>query len=363
MSASTDPKQRFHRSFLDHVAVLQDQIEELKSISTVAGERQEAIDHILAGISKIQNEVADVADATPAYDRKQYSEAIKGLQEKLSDTTAVLAPKSRFQFKRTAKHVDMGAPENDPRLLSGSYSRNQHQPTAPPGMPKLGEEADDELRELPSERDYNAELSRPSASSIRKPSFSAAKTIGISNQTGLHIILPSSAAMATASGSLTDLTGCIVDMSIPTSQGHAFPGLAMRAIKKSLIVAGRVAGPVHITGISDSILVLVAHQVRIHDCKNVDIYLHCTSHPIIEDCSGLRFAPLPACYMTEADKAAENQWDQVDDFKWLKAGHSPNWTTMSEAQILSDEIWTKVVPGRPGASVDETLAKLGISPR
>lgn len=165
-------------------------------------------------------------------------------------------------------------------------------------MPKLGEEADDELRELPSERDYNAELSRPSASSIRKPSFSAAKTIGISNQTGLHIILPSSAAMATASGSLTDLTGCIVDMSIPTSQGHAFPGLAMRAIKKSLIVAGRVAGPVHITGISDSILVLVAHQVRIHDCKNVDIYLHCTSHPIIEDCSGLRFAPLPACYVS-----------------------------------------------------------------
>ncbi|OAQ96000.1 hypothetical protein LLEC1_03849 [Akanthomyces lecanii] len=314
---------------------LRDQIEELKSISTVAGERQEAIDHILAGISKIQNEVADVADTTPAYDRKQYSEAIKGLQEKLSDTTAALAPKSRFQFKRTVKHVDMGAPENDPRLLSGSYSRNQHQPTVPSGMAKLGDEADDELRELPSERDYNAELSRPSAASIRKPSFSAAKTIGISNQTGLHIILPSSAAMATASGSLTDLTGCIVDMSIPTSQGHAFPGLAMRAIKKSLIVAGR----------------------------NVDIYLHCTSHPIIEDCSGLRFAPLPACYMTEADKAAENQWDQVDDFKWLKAGHSPNWTTMSDAQILSNDVWTKVVPGQPGASVDETLAKLGISPR
>lgn len=54
--------------------VLQDQIEELKSISTVAGERQEAIDHILTGISKLQNEVADAADTTPAYDRKQYSE-------------------------------------------------------------------------------------------------------------------------------------------------------------------------------------------------------------------------------------------------------------------------------------------------
>lgn len=67
--------------------------------------------------------------------------------------------------------------------------------------------------------------------------------------------------------------------------------------------------------------------------------------------------------MTEADKATENQWDRVDDFKWLKAGHSPNWTTMGEEQILDDEIWTKVVRGRPGSSVDETLAKVGISPK
>lgn len=192
----------------------------------------------------------------------------------------------------------MGAPENDPRLLSGSFSRNQRETFAQTDVLKTREEADDKLGQLPTGRDYNAELARPSASAIRKPSFSAARTIGISNQTGLHIILPSSAAMATASGSLTDLTGCILDMSIPTSQGHAFPGLAMRDIKKSLIVAGRVAGPVHITGVSDSILVLVARQVRIHDCKNVDIYLHCASHPIIEDCSGMRFAPLPSCYVS-----------------------------------------------------------------
>lgn len=55
-------------------AVLQDQIEQLKTVSAIAGERQEATDHILAGISKLQNEVADAADQTPAYDRKQYSE-------------------------------------------------------------------------------------------------------------------------------------------------------------------------------------------------------------------------------------------------------------------------------------------------
>jgi hypothetical protein len=64
--------------------------------------------------------------------------------------------------------------------------------------------------------------------------------------------------------------------------------------------------------------------------------------------------------MAETEKSTENQWDKVDDFKWLKAGPSPNWTTLSEAQALGEEMWTKVVPGRPGVSVDETLQKIGI---
>lgn len=63
---------------------------------------------------------------------------------------------------------------------------------------------------------------------------------------------------------------------------------------------------------------------------------------------------------TEVESTTENQWDQVDDFKWLKAGHSPNWSTLPGAEMLSDEIWTKVVPGQPGASVGETLKNVGL---
>ncbi|VUC35526.1 unnamed protein product [Clonostachys rosea] len=359
-SSTMDPKERFYRHFLENDADLRDQISQLESLSNVGGERQEAIDHILAGISKLQNEVADAAEFTPSYDRKQYSEAVKNIQDALNDAVTKITPKSRFQFKRTTKtvYVDMGAPENDPRLNPGSLSRKN----------TLSEDAEelsaavveDTVSELPSSKNYNEELSRPSSSSVRKPSFSAARSIGITNQTGLHIILPSSAARATAAGSLTDLSGCIIDMSIPTSGGTAFPGLALKNIKTSLVVAGRVNGPVHITGVTDSILVVAARQVRIHECKNVDIYLHCGSHPIIEDCSGMRFAPLPACYVSEAEETSENQWDQVDDFKWLKAGHSPNWTTLPEEERLSAEVWTGIIPGKPGASVDEILAKVGI---
>jgi tubulin-specific chaperone C len=69
--------------------------------------------------------------------------------------------------------------------------------------------------------------------------------------------------------------------------------------------------------------------------------------------------------MTEADQATENQWDQVDDFKWLKAGPSPNWTTLSEAERLNDGIWTETVAGRSSMSVTvaEALSKVGIRRR
>ncbi|CAG7565572.1 unnamed protein product [Fusarium equiseti] len=366
-SATMDPKQRFYHHFLESVTVLQDLIDELPSIANVGGERQEAIDHILASIAKLQNEVGDAADYTPSYDRKQYSETIKTLQDKLNETITRITPKSKFQFRRPkTNHVDMGAPENDPRLSPGSLSRTKHDSTVTTGMASPPPMKDDTLSELPSKetyKNYNEEMERPSASSLRKPSFSAAKNIGISNHSNLHIILPSSASRATSSGSLTDLKGCIIDMSIPTTEGSAFPGLAIKNVSKSLIVGGRVNGAVHITGVSDSTIVVVARQVRIHECSNVDIYLHCGSHPIIEDCAGMRFAPLPAPYRTDAEEPDENQWDQVDDFKWLKAGHSPNWTTLSENERLSDDLWRDVVPGQPGVSVEEALKKLNIPRR
>lgn len=359
-----DPKQRFYQHFSESVTVIQDLIDELPSIANVGGERQEAIDHVLAGIAKLHNEVSDASDFTPSYDRKQYSESIKMLQDKLNETLARITPKSKFQFRRNnTPHIDMGAPENDPRLNPGSHARRTHSPPARTGVNDPVDQKEDTLSDLPPRstfKNYNEEMARPSVSPLRKPSFSSAKNIGIANQSGLHIILPPSAARATASGSLTDLNECIVDMSIPTTTGSAFPGLAIKNVSKSLIVAGRVNGPVHITNIKDSTLVVVARQVRIHECNNVDIYLHCGTHPIIEDCSGMRFAPLPKTYMTEAEETSENQWNEVDDFKWLKAGHSPNWTTLSEDEQLDDDVWRNVVPGQPGYSVQETLKKLGV---
>lgn len=362
----SDTKERFFRHFQAEITTIQDQLDVLATTSPVGGERKDCTDAILAGISRLNNEVGDASDYVPSYDQRAYSQAIKALTERLNEITGKFAPKSRFQFKpRTAKTapaaIDSRTPaQNNPRLADSSHA------TATAAAVIDGEEADS-IGQMPKFKNYNEELSRPDgaaepgATKVRKPSFSAAKSISIDGHTGLHIMLPATASRATSSGSLTELDRCIVDMAVPTSKGAPFAGLALKNIKNSLIIAGHVAGPVHITALRDTVLIVAARQVRMHECENVDVYLHCASHPIIEDCKGMRFAPLPKFYTTKVEQnaATPNQWDQVDDFKWLKVEASPNWTVLPEDQRIAADVWENKVCGNPSFSTDDILREVG----
>jgi tubulin-specific chaperone C len=62
----------------------------------------------------------------------------------------------------------------------------------------------------------------------------------------------------------------------------------------------------------------------------------------------------------EPEAPVQNHWDQVDDFKWLKAEHSPNWSILPETERLQEEVWTTVVPGGQGMGLDDILKKVGI---
>lgn len=64
--------------------------------------------------------------------------------------------------------------------------------------------------------------------------------------------------------------------------------------------------------------------------------------------------------MTKDEDPGPNQWDQVDDFKWLKAEPSPNWSIVPEDQRIPEEVWTKTVPGGPGLSLDGILKVVGV---
>ncbi len=231
-------------------------------------------------------------------------------------------------------------------------------------------------------KDYNAgmeaQTGTPAADNngLRRPSFSKAREVVLADHTGLRIVLPLSAAGATtAYGSLSALRACVVDMSVPTASrargggGAAFQSLMLRDLARCLIVAGRVRGAVHITGLRDCVLVVAARQVRIHESRNVDVYLQTThgGRPIIEDCRGMRFAPLPKAWGEDDGKGeaetdtTDDSWAQVDDFKWLRADQpSPNWCVLPEADRLPETVWTDVVAGELGLGTEDVLRAVGL---
>lgn len=121
--------------------------------------------------------------------------------------------------------------------------------------------------------------------------------VSVDNHKGLHIMLPASGSGPTVPASITSLRHCIVDMSIPTADGKPYASLTVKNIEESLLICGQVNGPAHITGMTRSIIVVSCRQFRMHNCSNVDVYLSCSSNPIIEDCSNIRFARIPKAYV------------------------------------------------------------------
>jgi len=358
-------QERFFRYFQTEVATLQERMQIIQDHGTSGGERADAIDHCLAGISKLSNDVKDISGSLPAHDQRTYSEAIKALSERLQKTRAQAAPKPKFSFKKKNASAisinDAAELAARKRLLqpnsnfSSGVSSFATTPLTMPQTPVNGSAVEDS-----QPGDAKADTTNSITESVRKLSFSKADKIHISNHNKIHIMLPSSATHATSgtSGTVTNVRDSVIDMSI--SATSAFATLTLKNITGSLIVCGHVDGAVHITNVKDSILVVATRQFRMHESKNVKVYMLCKSRPIIEDCEGIEFAEMPDCYVTERDKDIKNLYDQVDDFKWLKAEHSPNWSVLDADNRIKDEVWKEVVPGSPKSGVEEILNAVGL---
>ncbi|KAA8546810.1 hypothetical protein F0562_003266 [Nyssa sinensis] len=82
-------------------------------------------------------------------------------------------------------------------------------------------------------------------------------------------------------------------------------------------------------------------KIRIHHARGSDFYLRVRSRPIIEDSGDVRFAPYCLCYdgierdLKESNLDEETgNWANVDDFRWLRAVQSPNWSILLESERL-----------------------------
>ncbi|KAF2838589.1 TBCC-domain-containing protein [Patellaria atrata CBS 101060] len=319
--------ERFFHHFQDAVSTLRTQLSALASIP--ADQRPEAIDACLTGIAQLSQDVRDAGGYIPAYDLKSCSETLKSLTNELQTTRASFAPRTKFSFKNRLKA--------NPIQEKNEASTATTPPTSAeaPSTPKI-----------PEDDTPHPPLPPGTPNTIHRPSFPSTNIL-ITNHSSIHLIATSSSS--TSSGTLRNISRSIIDLSALT-----FSTLNLKTITTSILTFGPVAGPIHLTGLTNCVLRVTCRQFRMHECRAVDVYLDVGSRPIIEDCRGVRFAPLPR------GSGEENLWEQVDDFKWLRPEHSPNWCVLPVAKRVGEGLWENLRGERDSGGLDGILGKIDV---
>ncbi|RLN99354.1 hypothetical protein DYB28_011998 [Aphanomyces astaci] len=105
------------------------------------------------------------------------------------------------------------------------------------------------------------------------------------------------------------------------------------------IYTGPIQGSLWLENCSNCTFVVVCRQLRVHHTSASAFYLRIKSHPIVEDCDGLGFAPYGLAYeglgaqLDAAGLACDTAlWSQVDDFKWLRQTQSPHWRVLPDRE-------------------------------
>ncbi|QDS77869.1 hypothetical protein FKW77_000251 [Venturia effusa] len=350
---SSEPgfQDRFFDYFKHETTTLQEQIGTLSQISSAGTARLDAVNRSLASIARLQREVSDASSQLPAHNQKSYSDQLKQLNERLQKAREAFAPRQKFSFKNARKITSAAS------VTPITSAAQQFGNTSSKSPPSLQEEPSDEGK-------YNLSIRSSPSKLNRRPSFTNAASLNIFSQKDIHISIPPSAENAITTSTIHDINNCVIDISfLYSSPGLSFATMSITNISGSLILAGKVKGAIHITGMKNSVVVASTGQLRMHQCENVSVYLHCFSDPIIEHCKDVKFGPLPEVFLDHAKHETKgmNRWNQVQDFQWIKAEHSPNWSEIPTEGRVADSSWKEVVGADEGVEIDEIMQKIRVA--
>ncbi|KAI9778371.1 MAG: hypothetical protein M1816_004129 [Peltula sp. TS41687] len=346
---------QFFRDFQDESAALETLMTQLEAAESPAGQEDNTttitaiVEECLGRITRLSTRVQDASSALPTYDQRTYSNGIKALSERLQRARAARAPKQRFAFRAAARGKGTSQQPVRRSILPVPSSASASAPTT--------SSSSSTTTTTIAQGSVQTSSSSVRASSIENPI--------IADRAGELITIAAHPTPGAKPITLTDLEHCIVR---PRQSAAAGPpqftsSLTITNLDSSLLILPPITGPAHMTRMTNCTLVLRSRQFRLHSCRNVDVYVHCSSRPIVEDCEGIRFAPLEGEVRRvlfgedkEKDDAGGgggsgllNRWDQVDDFNWIRPGeHSPNWRVLKGEERIAGDGWREVL-----ASVEE----------
>ncbi|KVI04301.1 tubulin-folding cofactor C [Cynara cardunculus var. scolymus] len=248
------------------------------------------LERISLSISDLEKLVAENSYFLPPYEVRSSLKTISDLKQTLDSVTSKVKPRKKFSFKnKPAKKSETA------NVLVDAVNKNEPE-----------HQSSYKVKDSPGFRSKENE--------VLVKEFK-------SSEVGEYV--------------LSDLTNCEVRLK------GCFRTLFINRLQNCKIYVGPVLGSILIEEVEGCLFVVASHQIRIHHAKQSDFYLRCRSRPIIEQSVGVRFAPYCLSYDgIESDLKESNlyddagNWANVDDFQWLRAVQSPNWSILPENEHI-----------------------------
>lgn len=285
---SFESTQSFLTRFCDSKASIESQISGVRLTSDA--QRRSELEQISTSITVLEKLVAENSYYLPCYEIRSALQSVSELKQTLDNMNSELLPKKKFSF------------------------RNKGAKKEPSSAPKEKETG-------------NAVLQQ-------NPVFSIPDSPGFRNKKG-EVLIKDFRGSDIGEFTIADLDSCEVRLigCVRTVFTHR--------LKNCRVFAGPVSGSILIEEVEECVFVLASHQIRIHYAKRSDFYLRVRSRPIIEDSNGVRFAPYCLYYQGIEEDLKDSgldeetgNWANVDDFRWLRAVQSPNWSALPESERI-----------------------------
>ncbi|KAF9920993.1 hypothetical protein FBU30_009030 [Linnemannia zychae] len=323
--ASFDPKR---------VAVERD----LAALYTVPKSQiQAAVDDLVQRIQLLEKSVTENIGVLPPYDTRVCLEAVKAASEKLSALRGQLIPRQKFSFKSrktvavSPSTLQISSANSDSTMAS----ENTTLTTVDKSLFMTFEDRTGEYLFIGDLITPTANRNSGATTKDGEPIYIGG--VQVNESTGVAM---SATAEKPKDVALTNLTDCTVNLV------HTLPlgAIHIKNLKRCVLVIPPVSGSILLHDCEGCTLVGACHQSRMHTSTNMDIYLHVTSEPIIEDCTDMRFAPYPYqevlpsdqlmnLFVTAGLSPEKNLFDHVKDFNWLRQQQSPNWRLLNSSEI------------------------------
>ncbi|XP_065189046.1 tubulin-specific chaperone C-like [Sycon ciliatum] len=295
----------------------QDILSKLNNASSVSeANATEYFDQLLRLCQELQKLVSSAAGYLSKFDLRQAQKDVSDIQAEVHALQGQIIPRKRFAFKsRTRQQASTSV---DSVSQTGSVGS---------GSTTLESIDGTDLRHQPVAEGGSSNVDLTGGANFQDV------TCGRSDLTNEAVLLEHDEVVQ-QDVMLARLKRCCVRI-------HGAPStLRLVDLQNCTILCGPVATSVFLEKCENCSLVFACQQMRMHESTSCDVYLHVTSRAIIEDCSAIRVAPYNYLYEQLSDhfelsglNRQCNNWQSVDDFKWLSSTTpSPNWSVLPESK-------------------------------